>query len=776
MRNLKQLLTILLCTVAANTHLHAQKPTVETDTRFVRGATMAFGRIKAASSNGGKDIKTYGFCYAEHNNPTKEDNVNQSTLSNNGAIYWMKDLKPGTTYYMRAYVVNQDDEVAYGEVIKFHTVPKGNVTFNLRDAGDEATQTRIRNAATAACEYYNAMTSASRHFDIGYGSGTETADCKYQPVPWMNVGPKQSYQRTGTIMHEMMHGLGLVNYSTQWSKGNLRAGFNTGDWIGERTTAAIRFWDNTTDGYLHGDAIHMWPYGVNGAGEDNGSTLLYLGNAMLCQALGEDGLEHNESRHADPYYAFEQDDQTKYYLKNESKDCGLYASYLGVNESGKLIQKNANAAEIQENDSLAWYITFTPDNQYYQFRNAATGQYLSFNVIFKTVECTEPSDTEDLQLMKGRIDVGLGANAKRGYWIIHPESNWTPKCLTGTSTGGVSSQNFNIANTAQAQRWMILTAEEAGGFESSALEVLKEEVRDLVKDIKPLKDVPHTENNEGADEAFNSTLNNIEELLESATEAGSISQLTNDAEQAVYQFLNNTTPIEITQPFDITYKIQNAGMDSAEGWSEAPAINYSCAEFYEKTFNINQILKNMPPGTYQMKVQGFHRPGKYEAAYNDYVNGTNNVSVNIYMGNKFKKIAHIAADAQSKQTATGEKLVNGKYIPDNMASASGYFAKGLYENFIFCNKEKSSDKTLQLGIRTTNMQGSYWCCFDNFRLYFYGGLNEETIKTNIDNETNQPKSVNVYSLDGRLIRRNATSLDGVKRGIYIVNGQKVVVK
>lgn len=35
---------------------------------------------------------------------------------------------------------------------------------------------------------------------------------------------------------------------------------------------------------------------------------------------------------------------------------------------------------------------------------------------------------------------------------------------------------------------------------------------------------------------------------------------------------------------------------------------------------------------------------------------------------------------------------------------------------------------------------------------------------------------NVYSLDGRLVRTDATTLDGLGKGIYIMNGRKYVVK
>ena len=42
------------------------------------------------------------------------------------------------------------------------------------------------------------------------------------------------------------------------------------------------------------------------------------------------------------------------------------------------------AEEAAADDAAAWYITFTPKNQYYQLRNAATGQYMTYSGGIKT--------------------------------------------------------------------------------------------------------------------------------------------------------------------------------------------------------------------------------------------------------------------------------------------------------------------------------------------------------------------------------------------------------
>ena len=38
------------------------------------------------------------------------------------------------------------------------------------------------------------------------------------------------------------------------------------------------------------------------------------------------------------------------------------------------------------------------------------------------------------------------------------------------------------------------------------------------------------------------------------------------------------------------------------------------------------------------------------------------------------------------------------------------------------------------------------------------------------------KAVGVYDLRGRLVHSNATDFNDLKKGVYIINGKKVVVK
>lgn len=762
-RRFRSILLSALTLVSASQAM-GQAPTVTTNPRFARGATMAFGRIKTVGTNGGPAIQRQGFCLSEQPNPTVDDVLSTKTLSSNGIVFYFDNLKPATLYYMRAYATNVNGETGYGDVIKFSTIPMGKVGYSLwRGGADDATYTRLVNALDGACNYFNNLTSTSRQFDVAYSPGTPTADCNYQPTPHMNIGANTGNQKIGTVMHEMQHGMGLVPYSTQWNKDVLRErldgdGRGSGHWLGDRVSAFLDFWDNTTGSQLNGDYQHMWPYGINGANEDNGSAALYMANAMLCQALGEDGLEHNETRYADPYYSLVQDDGVKYYLKSESADHGLYTSYLKPDSRGLLQWVPMSAEAAAENDSAAWYITFTPANQYYQLRNAATGQYVSFGSgIIRTLEKEELTINEDWHLMPGRVDVG----GQRGYMIIHPATGWAPKCLSASVLGGTSIANYDLQNTSVSKRWLIMTMDEAKANEKAVVAQLKQQVADALTLVKKLTAVPHTETDAGADAQFEQALNSIEQRSESSDDAVELLAMIDEAKAAANDFLQSVVPTD--EPFDLTYMIVNPTIDqNVDGWIGGATINYQCGEFFQTKFDFYQTVRNLPAGTYAFCAQGFQRPGSVSAA------GSATVNATIYAGSKSEKLLHIVAGGQSQKVGVGgESVISGKNVPNDMQSASAYFKKGLYENRVLTTLGNTGN--LRCGIKSTTMNSGYWVIFDNFRLYYYGSKSIDEVTAVKEVRDNRREPAAVYDLQGRRVSQP-------KRGLYIIGGKKNMVK
>ena len=756
-------------------------PIVVTDTRFARGATMAFGRIESATANGASITKR-GFCLSESPEPTVDDIVSTKTLSNSGTIYYFENLKPCTLYYMRAYATNSNG-TGYGSVIKFYTIPKGDITYSYNNGGSDAENQRINAAFEQTCDIYDNLTCIKKHYNAGYSAGTPTADCNYTDTPWMNIGANASYQRTGTIMHEMVHGLGVIPYSTQWAGSILRSGNGTGEWLGDRVSAFLDFWDNTTGSRLKGDTQHMWPYGINGAHEDNGTLVLYYANAMISQALGEDGLEHRSATFADPYYAFDYEEGTKYYLKCEDENRGLYDSFLVEEEGNKLKWKAMTPDEMAADDAAAWYISFTPSNQYYQLRNAKTGNYITYSSGFKTAtRSSGPLAADNLHVMKSRIDMTKGTTTQtftaRGYWLLHPTGNWSPQALAANANGAVAYPTFDRKDTATTQRWLILTEAEARKLESVSLGGIKRSFQDMLDKYRALLDVPHTENEASTDDTFRSALSALEVDGESARSPEALETLEKSMRGAAASFLSNVTVTDPSKPFDLTMMIVNPGLtDDLAGWTLNK--DYTCsngaAEVYESTFNCYQQLPGMPEGTYEMKAQAFHRPGTADAVYADYIADNDQTAAYIYFGRSTNTVLvkNIMAERQTAKLHSSDvKLADGTYVPNTMAGGAAYFAKGLYDNSVAYTNMISGNQ-LTIGVRANKgTAGSYyWCMFDNFRLYFYGGDDTLTGITSPEGKSMDAEGAAWYTLSGLKLKGQPT-----QNGIYIRNGKKVVLK
>ena len=750
-------------------------PVVTTDSRYARGATMAFGRMSLTGVPSNM-IAEQGFCWSEQPDVTFRDHVTSRVLSNNGDIYWLENLKPATKYYMRAYAVTTGRQVAYGDVIRFHTLPKGQISYTIRPSGDGDADKRIKDAAQTAIDWWNNLTEI-KYFspNIGYNPGTPTAECSYGG--WMSVGSNTSYQRPGTIMHEMLHGIGVIPWAdTEWSRFNLRsgtseaAGFTTGSgyWLGDRVTEVLRFLDNSTTEQLNGDYQHMWPYGINGAHEDNGSDLLYIGNALVCQALGEDGLQHTSQCFAEPYEALECQENTKYFIKCEDTERGLYTSYLMPTANSALVWKTMADDEAVVNDSAAWFISFTPDNQYYQLRNAATNQYITYRTsTFKTIENATPTALENFQLMRGRVNAGN--TGLRGYWLIHPTLNWTPPCMQAEVDGTVVARTFDIANAATSQRWLILSQNEMEAISESMLIALKEKASQWLERVKTLVAVPHTEDVAGADATINAWIADMESCLQHAVSTTEIQNLLDEAEEVVFLFLCQVTPTDVAQPFDLTFMVSNPGMDATEGWSLSPTVNYSCGEFYERTFDFNQTIARLPAGTYQWRAKAFQRPGRASECSNK------PVTAFIYAGTKSARVAHIMDGAQQNKLGGNESYVDGGYIPNDMQSAGIYFGKGLYESRVTSTVAADGGK-LKVGLICNSVDSYYWVIFDDFRLCYFGSLTPEEVNGIKPASTIviPVERKGIYSLDGRKLLPDAEGLERLPRGLYIIDGKMVV--
>ncbi|MEL0455744.1 LamG-like jellyroll fold domain-containing protein [Flavobacteriaceae bacterium SZ-1-7] len=460
-------------------------PTVVTKPNYARGATMAFGR-STITGIALTSLKEHGFCWSTNENPSITDNRTTKYFTNNGNIYHLENLEPSTVYYMRAYALTNGNAVGYGEVVKFITIPKGTVSYSLRSGMPGDVLTRIDEAMSTAVRYFNDLTSIQgHHLSAGYSSGVPTAEASYGG--YMTFGPNASYQRTGTALHEMGHTIGVGTHSIWYGPSSpLRETGSSGLWLGNRTDAVIQFIENNTNSHLTGDSVHMWPYGINGAQEDNGSEFLYIANALVHQALGEDGLPPTGT-YATPSYTLKlNNDTAKYYIKSEGISTGRNTAFIAVNDTGNLVNEVMTPDEALNNDKAAWHINFNPTNSYYTIKNVATGSYFTYKTTgangFGTATRTNPASNDYFQMMQARVETTVTVGSKtytgKGYWIIHPESQQFPTTFSATSNTTTTTSSFNIANSATFQRWLLMDSEEVQSL-SSLLSVEDESLSTL---------------------------------------------------------------------------------------------------------------------------------------------------------------------------------------------------------------------------------------------------------------------------------------------------------
>jgi hypothetical protein len=165
----------------------------------------------------------------------------------------------------------------------------------------------------------------------------------------------------------------------------------------------------------------------------------------------------------------------------------------------------------------------------------------------------------------------------------------------------------------------------------------------------------------------------------------------------------------------------------------------NCAESYHSTFTIMQIISGAPAGKYELTAQGFYRQDNYEGE---------TPAAPVFFANE------VNGDVPVK---TGSE--NG------MSDASASFTSGLYtiDPIPF---EVGEDGMMYIGITaSTNTQ---WVIWDNFRLKYFGKSVTDGITTT---DTVAEKSVTnaVYNLNGQRVVK-------AQKGLYIINGKKVVIK
>ena len=237
----------------------------------------------------------------------------------------------------------------------------------------------------------------------------------------------------------------------------------------------------------------------------------------------------------------------------------------------------------------------------------------------------------------------------------------------------------------------------------------------------------------------------------------------------------------LNEPIDMTSLIINPRFENntTEGWSGATVVggrsdatsNHE-QEFFEKSFDMYQVITGVPNGRYILKWKGFHRPGKREDVAVEYSSGTDNASAVVYGNEVQKTMKNIASETSETSLNGSDYEYNGRYFPHSMEGARAYFDAGFYADQL---EVEVKDNVLTIGIKNTQpMSTEHWVIFSDFELYImeneeqlYHKLSADDVKcvpgcttsfnVNLQNrddvtafqfEMELPEGVSIYEEDG----------------------------
>ena len=247
-----------------------------------------------------------------------------------------------------------------------------------------------------------------------------------------------------------------------------------------------------------------------------------------------------------------------------------------------------------------------------------------------------------------------------------------------------------------------------------------------------------------------------------------------------------------TRPVDATHLLASPGFNRPamlEGWitdnrsdfkdanlgviDRGRRTNPVCEAYYQQMFEVNQVVSNLPEGYYQVNMTGYYRDGSREDLQQKVANGTTPARhAMLYIEYKGKgneaALPSIAAGI-NQCPGIGWKGTAGEQ-PDNVMDAAEYFESGLYKVYTRIIKV-GPEGELTIGVTKDKQVDCDWAVFDNFRLTYFGKHVSQEIIDGINTvKNNSIENGKIYNLQGMEVKRP------LKRGIYICNGKKFIVK
>ncbi|MGC3979551.1 MAG: DUF6055 domain-containing protein [Paludibacteraceae bacterium] len=240
---------------------------------------------------------------------------------------------------------------------------------------------------------------------------------------------------------------------------------------------------------------------------------------------------------------------------------------------------------------------------------------------------------------------------------------------------------------------------------------------------------------------YNSTANGAPALLQAIQTAqsflgsASATEVANavvDLQKAIQTYkYANASP---ANPLDMTDFIKNPGFNNNDtvGWKGAGAVNYHEVEFYQKTFDMYQVINGLPAGKYRLKAKGFERPKSNDGGL-AYKNGTETIYAKLYAKSANYSEVSTPFNSLYKHTFTGTGAVNG-YV-NTMAGAETMLTSTTtsYYDITLANVFLNEGSSLTIGAKTDFQQTGYWVLFDNFKLEYLGAVDTGDLVVALNN-------------------------------------------
>ena len=170
--------------------------------------------------------------------------------------------------------------------------------------------------------------------------------------------------------------------------------------------------------------------------------------------------------------------------------------------------------------------------------------------------------------------------------------------------------------------------------------------------------------------------------------------------------------------------------NSASGWSGtgATGVKDGMLEMYDKNYDFYQEFTGMPAGTYEMTLQGFHRPSNNDNCQTAWgVEGDPYYEVEAYayindglaeLNHCYDHVTDTVVNGNDIALVVGDESISGKYAVNNTTSASMVLAHGDYP--VTVKGYVGSDGVLRVGVKLENKQANSWSAFGHFEIKYLG--------------------------------------------------------